>query len=80
MWARPPYPLEGKGKEKAESAKAKLELSNWKEGVQSLVEELWQKALEVLEGEWLKGEIVEGSHLEDDGTGSSKISLLSQQP
>jgi len=45
--------------------------ANWKDGVQSLVEELWQKALEVLEGEWLKGEIVEGSLVEDDGTGSS---------
>jgi len=54
-------------------------MSNWKEGVQSLVEELWQKALEVLEGEWLKGEIVEGTQLEDDGTGSSKITLLYPQ-
>lgn len=80
VWARPPYPLEGKGKEKAEStAKAKLEMQNWKEGVQNLVEELWQKALEVLEGEWLKGEVIEGSQADEDGTGSSfSLTVLSE--
>ncbi|GAA5895279.1 Nup84p [Sporobolomyces salmoneus] len=81
VWARPPHPLDfgsqgGKGKEKAESAKSKLEMQTWKEGVQSLVEELWLKALEVLQGEWLKGEVVEGSHIEEDGTGPRRLAEL----
>ncbi|GAA5960795.1 hypothetical protein JCM3765_000820 [Sporobolomyces pararoseus] len=78
VWARPPHPLEGsaKGKEKVESAKSKLEMETWKEGIQALVEELWQKALEILEGEWLKGEVVNGSQVEEDGTGPRRLAEL----
>ena len=81
VWARPPRSFDSaKGKEKAETAKDKMELQTWKEGLQSLVDELWQKALEVLEGEWLKGDIVEGSEVEEDGTGSSRVLLTSARP
>ncbi|GAA5834612.1 hypothetical protein JCM3766R1_003616 [Sporobolomyces carnicolor] len=77
VWARPPRSFESaKGKEKVETAKDKMGLQTWKEGLQSLVDELWQKALEVLEGEWLKGDIVEGSEVEEDGTGPRRLSEL----
>ncbi|GAA6058971.1 hypothetical protein JCM10212_001681 [Sporobolomyces blumeae] len=75
-WARPPFPLEGKGKERGDTAKGKLELSQWKEGVQGLVDELWDKAREVLEGEWLKGEVLEGAAVEDDGTQPRRLAEL----
>ncbi|GAA5933388.1 uncharacterized protein JCM15063_001302 [Sporobolomyces koalae] len=77
VWARPPHALEGsKGKEKAETAQSKLELQTWTDGVETLVDELWSKVLEVLEGEWLKGEVVEGVQVEQDGTGPRRLAEL----
>ncbi|GAA5888035.1 hypothetical protein JCM5296_005411 [Sporobolomyces johnsonii] len=73
VWARPPDDGKGKGKE---SAKRKMEMQAWTDGVRGLVDEVWDKGRELLEGEWLKGEEMEGIDIEDDGIGPRRLAEL----